>query len=207
MHGELGGQHLDPQQLCGGVLANARRGKASVEAVARTRKQARSGTVDGVAPKLATIKAGGGAEDRASVARLMWPVNGVPNDPIVGSGRKSGYKIQHHAHGGGSTAHIIGRWGGKGTAASMNISPNKHDVGAAPTLAATEAERIETHKVWHVPNLVAGFVDRLEQAAATSGGDGGGSLETQNFMTDETERTHTINGELKQMTPGAWSSR
>jgi hypothetical protein len=43
----------------------------------------------------------------------------------------------------------------------MDITPNKHDVGAAPALAAAEAERVETHKVWHVSDFVAGLVDRL----------------------------------------------
>jgi hypothetical protein len=42
---KLGRQHLDAQQLRGGVLANARRGEASVKAVAGTGKQARSRTL------------------------------------------------------------------------------------------------------------------------------------------------------------------
>jgi hypothetical protein len=43
----------------------------------------------------------------------------------------------------------------------MDITPNKYDVGAAPTLAAAEAERVETHQVWHVSDFVAGLVDGL----------------------------------------------
>jgi hypothetical protein len=67
---KLGRQHLDAQKLRRGVLANARRGTANVEAVARTREKAWSWTIDGVAPKLAAGTVGDGAEDRASVLRL-----------------------------------------------------------------------------------------------------------------------------------------
>jgi len=47
-----------------------------------------------------------------------------------------------------------------------------------------------------VTNVVGRFVDRLEQAATAGGGDGGSGFETQYFMTDKTERSHTVNGEL-----------
>jgi hypothetical protein len=158
---KLGRQHLDAQKLLRGVLANARRGTANVEAVARTREKARSRTIDGVAPKLAAGTLGDGAEDRAGVTRLLWPIDDVPHDTVVGSGRKSGDRIEHHAHWCGCATYSVRQRGGKGTAASMDITPNKHDVGAAPTLAAAEAERVETHKVWHVSDFVAGLVDRL----------------------------------------------
>jgi len=79
----------------------------------------------------------------------------------------------------------------------MHIPANEHDVGSAPTLASTEAERIEAHEMWNVANFVAGVIDGLKKPATTGGGDGGGGLQTQNLVTDVFECTHTINGELR----------
>ena len=54
MLSKFGRQHLDPQELGCGVLANARRGETNIEAVAEAGEEARSGTINGVASKLAT---------------------------------------------------------------------------------------------------------------------------------------------------------
>jgi hypothetical protein len=43
----------------------------------------------------------------------------------------------------------------------MYIAANEHDVGAASTLTATKAERIEAREMRDVTNVVAGVVDGL----------------------------------------------
>jgi len=107
MLSKFGRQHLDPQELGCGVLANARRGETNIEAVAEAGEEARSGTINGVASKLATGKCGGGAEDGTGVSRLLGAVHNVPYDAIVDSRGKGGHGVEHHSHGSGSTAYRI----------------------------------------------------------------------------------------------------
>ena len=107
MLNKFGRQHLDPQELGCGVLANARRGETNIEAVAEAGEEAWSGTINGVASKFATGKRGGGAEDGTGVSRLLGAVHNVPYDAIVDSRGKGGYGVKHHAHGCGGTAYRI----------------------------------------------------------------------------------------------------
>jgi hypothetical protein len=55
MLSKCGRQLLDSQKFGSGILANARRGKTNIEAISEAGEQARCGTINRVASKLATI--------------------------------------------------------------------------------------------------------------------------------------------------------
>jgi len=139
---------------------------------------------------------GGGAEYGTGITRLLSPVDNVPNDAIVDSGWKRCHGVELHPHRGGGAAHSVRRWRSKWPAASIHIASNEYDVCTAPTLTSTEAERVQTHEMGDVAHAIACFIYRLQQAAATGRGDGGGRLETQNLVSDEFECLHTIDGEF-----------
>jgi hypothetical protein len=161
MLSKSGRQHLDSQELGSGVLANARRGETNIEAIPETGEQAWCGTINGVAPELATLMGGGSAEYGAGVSRLLSLVDNVPNDTIIDSGRKRCNGVELHPHRSGGTAHSVRRWRSKWPAASIHIASNEYDVCAASTLTSTEAERVQTHEVGDVAHAIACFIDRL----------------------------------------------
>ena len=107
MLSKSGRQYLDSQELGSGVLANARRGETNIEAISEAGEQARCGTINGVAPKLATIMCGGGAEYGTGVSRLLSLVDNVPNDTIIDSGRKRCNGVELHPHRSGGSAYSV----------------------------------------------------------------------------------------------------